>query len=153
MSTNWNTRSVKRCCRLPHGNGRNATEARWFGRKRAFSIALLSIPRVRRAPRYCMTLIPCDLKLARRPIEEQYLEVAHLPQRILARVVACTALAAPLLPAESPLVITHVNIVDVVDGRIKRDMTLLVVDGKIGEIRHGRGRKIPSRATLVDGSG
>jgi len=100
-----------------------------------------------------MTLIPCDLKLARRPIEEQYLEVAHLPQRIFALVVACTALAAPLLPAETPLVITHVNIVDVVDGRIQRDMTLLVVDGKIGEIRHGRGRKIPSRATLVDGSG
>ena len=45
------------------------------------------------------------------------------------------------------------NIVDVVHGDIQRDMTLVIVDGKIGEIRHGRGRKIPSGATLIDGSG
>lgn len=58
-----------------------------------------------------------------------------------------------MLPAETPLVITHANVVDVVRGGIQRDMTLVVVDGKISEIRHGRARKVPSAATLVDASG
>jgi len=57
------------------------------------------------------------------------------------------------LPAETPLVITHVNVVDVLRGSIQRDMTLVVIDGKINEIRQGRQRTLPGKATVVDGSG
>lgn len=50
--------------------------------------------------------------------------------------------------------ITHVNVVDVVHGGIQRDMTLVIVDGKISDIRHGhRLSKIIRGATVVDGSG
>ncbi len=52
------------------------------------------------------------------------------------------------------MVITQVNVVDVAHGGIQRDMTLVILDGKIGEIRHGRRlNKLPRGATLVDGSG
>lgn len=74
-------------------------------------------------------------------------------QRLLALVVACVVLPAAV-SAETPLVITHVNVVDVVRGGIQRDMTLVIRDGKIREIRHGhRHNKLPSGATVVDGSG
>jgi hypothetical protein len=76
-----------------------------------------------------------------------------LLQRILALVVVCIVLTAAV-SAETPLVITYVNVVDVVHGGIQRDMTLVILDGKISEIRHGRRHnELPSGATLVDGSG
>jgi len=56
--------------------------------------------------------------------------------------------------AEPPLVITHVNVVDVVRGRVQRDVTLVIRDAKVSEIRHGRRHhQLPSGATLVDGTG
>ena len=57
--------------------------------------------------------------------------------------------------AETPLVLTHVNVVDVVRGRIQHDVTLVIVDGRISEIqqRGHRNKKLPSGATLIDGSG
>ncbi len=74
-------------------------------------------------------------------------------QRLLALVVACIILVVPL-SAETPLVITHVNVVDIVRGGIQRDRTLVILDGKISEIRRGRRRnKLPVGATLVEGSG
>ena len=74
-------------------------------------------------------------------------------QRLLALGVVSIVLAAAV-SHETPLVITHVNVVDVVHGGIQRDRTLVILDGKISEIRHGRRHnKLPSGATLVDGSG
>ena len=61
---------------------------------------------------------------------------------------------AAALPAQTPLLITHVNVVDVVHGPIQRDMALVIVDGKITEIRQGRlTGKLPSGAMPVDGLG
>jgi len=56
--------------------------------------------------------------------------------------------------AEPPLVITHVNVVDVVRGRVQRDVTLVIRDAKVSEIRRGgRHSQLPGGATLMDGSG
>lgn len=73
--------------------------------------------------------------------------------RFLALVTLWTVLA-PAVSAETPLVVTHVNVVDVVHGGIQRDRTLVILDGKISEIRHGRRHhKLPSGAILLDASG
>lgn len=78
---------------------------------------------------------------------------ATLLLRLLALVVLCIVQAAAAA-AQKPLVVTNVNVIDVVHGGIQRDRTLVILDGKISEIRHGRGRKeLPRGATLVDGSG
>jgi len=73
--------------------------------------------------------------------------------RLLAHVVWCIVSAAAV-PAQPPLVISHVNVVDVVHGGVKRDMTLVIVDGKVSEIRGVRElSEFPSGSTFVDGSG
>jgi predicted amidohydrolase len=57
-------------------------------------------------------------------------------------------------PAQAPLVITHVNVVDVVKGGIQRDRTLVILEGKVSKILKGPALgKIPSEARVVDGSG
>ncbi len=55
---------------------------------------------------------------------------------------------------DGPLVIAHVNVVDVIGGAIERDMTVVVRDGKISDVhRTRRLEKAPSGVTTVDASG
>jgi len=53
-----------------------------------------------------------------------------------------------------PLVIAHVDVVDVVRGRIHRDMTVVVRDGTIADVRDARRQvRIPDGATVLDATG
>lgn len=75
------------------------------------------------------------------------------PCFLLAQVVWCIVPAAAA-PAQTPLVISHLNVVDVMRGGVQRDMTLVIVDGRVSEVRHGRGPgEFPGGAAFVDGSG
>ena len=64
------------------------------------------------------------------------------------------ALAGTVHAADGSLVITHVNVVDVISGAIQRDMTVVVRDGKISNVgRTRRLEKTPRAVTTVDASG
>ena len=64
--------------------------------------------------------------------------------------IALAAAIALALPASEPVAIRHVSVVNVVNGRIQKDMTVLLADGTITAI----GRKIPiEKAKVVDGTG
>ena len=55
---------------------------------------------------------------------------------------------------EPPLVITHVTLVDVIQGELKRDRTLVIREGRIEELRRARSREsFPKEATVLDATG
>jgi hypothetical protein len=54
--------------------------------------------------------------------------------------------------AERPLVITHANVVDVVNGTIRRDLTIEIRDGKIAGVRDAKA-PLPKEATVLDAAG
>ena len=63
---------------------------------------------------------------------------------------ALAAAIALVLPAPEPVAIRHVSVINVVDGRIQKDMTVLLMDGTITTI----GKKVPvEKARAVDGTG
>jgi len=73
---------------------------------------------------------------------------------VFAVAVVWLVLSALPLAAEPPLVVAHVNIVDVVHGAVQRDITLVIADGKIVATHTSRERyRLPPNATVVDGSG
>jgi imidazolonepropionase-like amidohydrolase len=65
-------------------------------------------------------------------------------------VIALAAAIALALPAPEPVAIRHVSVVNVVNGRIQKDVTVLLADGAITAV----GKKVPvEKAKVVDGSG
>lgn len=65
----------------------------------------------------------------------------------------CVCLVVPCVAlAQGSLVITHVNIVDVVNGGIRRDQTLVIRNGEIVGVHRGRAA-VPQDATVVNGTG
>lgn len=71
-------------------------------------------------------------------------------RRLLTAAVVC--LAWPAAIAQTPLAITHVNIIDVRNGSVQRDRTLVIRNGRIGEIRPGR-KLAPRGAAVLNGAG
>jgi hypothetical protein len=74
-----------------------------------------------------------------------------LIRRILAIAIVGFLLSA-VSTAQTSLVITHVNVIDVLNGRIQRDKTLVISKGVIIEIQEGR-KSVPKASTVVNGSG
>jgi hypothetical protein len=63
---------------------------------------------------------------------------------------ALAAAFALALPAPDPVAIRHVSVINVVNGRIQKDVTVLLKDGSITAI----GKSVPSqKAKIVDGTG
>src|SRR5262245_46977098 len=70
--------------------------------------------------------------------------------------ISCAALVAIGCIAAStqsrPLVLSHVNVVDVLTGSIARDMTVTLADGRISAVEPSRARP-GAGAQVVDGTG
>ena len=66
----------------------------------------------------------------------------------------CLLLSAALAAPAAQLEISHVNVVDVASARIRRDMTVIVRDGRIAEVRKARRGNGPTAGvTVIDGRG
>jgi hypothetical protein len=83
-----------------------------------------------------------------------------LPKLIVALLIAVivTTMAngqsrvTPTAVSRPPLIFTHVNIVDVVTGKTRRDMTLVVSGNRIVSIHPTRAARVPSGAEIVASS-
>lgn len=78
--------------------------------------------------------------------------MAWLLRKALILIAGLALLAAPAA-AEPVLAITHVSIVDVTGGPLRRDMTVIVRDGRITQIGPSRRTHPPKDAEQVDGAG
>lgn len=72
---------------------------------------------------------------------------------LLAALGLAFSLAAPSLAATSDLVLDGVTVVDVKDGRLTPNVSVVLADGKIVRIAPTRGLKLPGDAQRVDASG
>ena len=64
-----------------------------------------------------------------------------------------TTPAAPVVVTQSPLVITHVTVIDMVRPKPKPDMTVIVEGNRIKSITKSRRVRIPKHARVIDGRG
>ena len=75
---------------------------------------------------------------------------AALVRMLTVTMLALAAAVALALPAPEPVAIRHVSVVNVLNGRIQKDVTVLLTDGAIRAI----GKKIPVKnAQVLEGAG
>jgi len=55
--------------------------------------------------------------------------------------------------ALAPTAFTHVNIVDVTSGELKRDMTVVITGDRISAIGPSAGTSLPTDAKVIDSTG
>jgi imidazolonepropionase-like amidohydrolase len=63
--------------------------------------------------------------------------------------------SAPLraTPAEEALAVTHVTLIDVSNGRLRENVTVLMRGGRIAEVGRSAGVRVPQGAQVIDGRG
>jgi hypothetical protein len=61
--------------------------------------------------------------------------------------------APPRTTPPDGLALTHVTLIDVSNGRLQENMTVLMRGGRIAEVRRSAGVRVPQRAQVIDGRG
>jgi imidazolonepropionase-like amidohydrolase len=65
----------------------------------------------------------------------------------------CTLLISAVVAVAQPIAITHVNVIDVVNGGVHPDQTVIVEGGKIASISPAAGAKLAPNATVINATG
>src|ERR1700691_6271039 len=60
---------------------------------------------------------------------------------------------AQIFTVQQPIVITHVNVVDVAEGRLLPDRTIVIRGDRIAGVENSSGFKVPANAQLIDARG
>ena len=67
--------------------------------------------------------------------------------------IAMVAAGGPIASQSTPLVLTHVNVIDGTGAPIGRDMTVTISDGRIAAIEPSGRARVPQAAQVIDASG
>lgn len=73
--------------------------------------------------------------------------------KVLAIVALAVAFERVVAPQSKTLVVSHVNVVDVERGAVRRDMTVTIENGRIAAVTSGAAARIPQGAVVVDATG
>lgn len=74
-------------------------------------------------------------------------------KQLLVAIVLAFLQGSPGVSTEPPLVFSHVNVIDGNGGPVQRDMTVVVLDGRIAAIRRSDDAQLPAAAQVIDASG